>query len=137
MGIWTYLLPMTRWPTFYLLIAVMGNSRKSACRPTWATASRGAPGLGWARTPPTTNVTAGSGPVFSKPYAARGMAVGDFNNDGALDVLVAINNGSPLLLKNQVGRQNHWLGVRLVAKRANSDAVGALITWQAGDLKRS
>src|SRR5436190_1952301 len=83
------------------------------------------------------NVTAGSGPVFSKPYAARGMAVGDFNNDGALDVLVAINNGSPLLLKNQVGRQNHWLGVRLVAKRANPDAVGALITWQAGDLKRS
>src|SRR5436190_1876126 len=81
------------------------------------------------------NVTAGSGPVFSKPYAARGMAVGDFNNDGALDVLVAINNGSPLLLKNQVGRQNHWLGVRLVAKRANPDAVGALITWQAGDLK--
>jgi hypothetical protein len=83
------------------------------------------------------NVTAGSGPVFSKPYAARGMAIGDFNNDGALDVLVAINNASPLLLKNQVGRLSHWLGVRLVAKRANPDAVGALITWQAGDLKRS
>ena len=83
------------------------------------------------------NVTAGSGPIFSKPYAARGMAVGDFNNDGALDVLVAINNGPPLLLKNRVGQLNHWLGVRLVAKRANPDAVGALITWQAGDLKRS
>jgi len=83
------------------------------------------------------NVTAGSGPVFSEPYAARGMAIGDFNNDGALDVLVAINNGSPLLLKNQVGRLSHWLGVRLVAKGTNPDAVGALITWQAGDLKRS
>jgi hypothetical protein len=83
------------------------------------------------------NVTAASGPTFSKLYAARGMAIGDFNNDGAVDVLVAINNGAPLLLKNQVGQLNHWLGVRLVAKRANPDAVGALITWQAGDLQRS
>ena len=83
------------------------------------------------------NVTAGSGPLFSKPYAARGMAIGDFNNDGAIDVLVGINDGSPLLLKNQVGRLNHWAGVKLVAKRANPDAIGALITWQAGDLKRS
>jgi hypothetical protein len=83
------------------------------------------------------DVTASSGPVFSRPYAARGMAVGDFNNDGGLDVLVAVNNAAPLLLKNQVGRLNHWLGVKLVVKNANPDAVGAQITWQAGDLKRS
>ena len=44
---------------------------------------------------------------------------------------------SPLLLKNQVGQFNHWLGVKLVAKRANPDAIGALITWQAGGLRRS
>jgi enediyne biosynthesis protein E4 len=83
------------------------------------------------------NVTAKSGPVFSKPYAARGMAIGDFNNDGGVDVLVAVNNGPPLLLKNQVGRLNHWLGVKLVAKQANPDAVGARITWQAGGVTRS
>ena len=83
------------------------------------------------------NVTLASGPAFSKPYAARGVAIGDFNNDGAVDVLVAINNGPPLLLRNLVGRLNHWLGVRLLSKRANPDAVGARITWQAGDLRRS
>ncbi len=83
------------------------------------------------------DMSASSGPVFNKPYAARGMAVGDFNNDGGLDVLVAVNNDAPLLLKNHAGQRNHWLGVKLVAKRANPDAVGALITWQAGDLKRS
>jgi hypothetical protein len=83
------------------------------------------------------NVTGDSGPLFSRPYAARGMAIGDFNNDGALDVLIAVNDGAPLLLKNQAGRLNHWLGARLLAKRANPDAVGALLSWRAGDLKRS
>ena len=83
------------------------------------------------------NVTAASGPVFDTPYAARGMAIGDFDNDGALDVLVAINDGAPLLLKNQAGSRNHWLGVKLVAKRANPDAIGAIVTWKAGDLLRS
>jgi hypothetical protein len=50
---------------------------------------------------------------------------------------VAVNNDAPILLKNNSGRHNHWLGVRLVDKKANPDAVGALITYQAGDLKRS
>jgi len=83
------------------------------------------------------DVSSSSGPVFAKPYAARGMAVGDFNNDGALDVLVAVNNDSPLLLRNRVGLRNHWVGVNLSARQANPDAVGALVTWQAGDLRRS
>src|SRR5262249_52310883 len=83
------------------------------------------------------NISAQSGPIFSQPIAGRGMALGDFDNDGAVDVLVAVNNGAPILLKNNAARQNHWLGVHLVGKKANRDAVGAKITWQAGDLKRT
>jgi hypothetical protein len=83
------------------------------------------------------NISAQSGAVFSKPLSARGMAIGDFNNDGALDVLVAVNDGAPVLLKNNVGSQSHWLGIRLVGKKSNPDAVGARITYQAQDLKRS
>jgi hypothetical protein len=83
------------------------------------------------------NVSASSGKVFTTPYAGRGLAIGDFNNDGGLDILVGVNNGAPILIKNNVGRHNHWLGLKLMAKRANPDAVGATITWQAGDLKRS
>lgn len=83
------------------------------------------------------NVSLESGPIFSQPLAARGMAAGDFNNDGAVDVLVANNNDPPLLLRNSIGHQNHWLGVRLVGRKSNPDAVGALISYQAGDLKRS
>ena len=83
------------------------------------------------------NVSRQSGPVFSRSVAARGMALGDFNNDGAIDVLVAVNNEAPILLRNNSGVENHWLGVRLVGRKCNPDALGALITYRAGDLKRS
>jgi hypothetical protein len=83
------------------------------------------------------NVSRHSGPVFAKPLAARGMALGDFDNDGAVDVLVAINNGAPLLLRNNAGKQNNWLGVKLVGKKSNPDAAGARVTYQSGDLRRS
>jgi enediyne biosynthesis protein E4 len=83
------------------------------------------------------NVSASSGPAFRESYAARGMAIGDFNNDGAMDVLVSVNNGVPVLLKNVAAAHNHWLGLRLIGKQSNPDAVGARIAWEAGDLKRS
>jgi hypothetical protein len=82
------------------------------------------------------NVSSESGPIFSQPLAARGMALGDFDNDGAVDVLIAINNGAPVLLRNNVGRTNHWLGLNLIGKKSNPDAVGARISYQAGDLKQ-
>jgi hypothetical protein len=83
------------------------------------------------------NVSASAGPAFAENYAARGLAIGDFDNDGAVDVLVGINDGPPLLMKNLAARGNHWLGVRLVGKRANPDGIGARITWESGDLKRT
>jgi hypothetical protein len=83
------------------------------------------------------NVSAQSGPVFNTAYAGRGLAIGDYNNDGAIDVVLVPNNGPPILLRNNIGKENHWLGIHLTGTTANPDAVGALVTWQAGDLKRS
>jgi enediyne biosynthesis protein E4 len=82
------------------------------------------------------NVSAQGGPVFSKGFAARGMALGDFDNDGSVDVLVNQNNDAPALLRNNIGRQNHWLGVRLIGRKANIDAVGAKVTYKSGDFLR-
>jgi len=83
------------------------------------------------------NVSSESGPIFSQPLAARGMALGDFDNNGSVDVLVAINNGAPILLRNNAGTQNHWLGLSLIGKKSNPDAIGARISYQAGDLKQT
>jgi enediyne biosynthesis protein E4 len=83
------------------------------------------------------NVSASSGPVFAKNLSARGLAIGDFDNDGGVDVLISVNDGAPVLLHNNVGSRNHWLGVNLVGTKSNRDAIGARVTYQAGDLKRN
>jgi hypothetical protein len=83
------------------------------------------------------NVSSESGPIFSQPLAARGMALGDFDNNGSVDVLIAINNGSPILLRNNAGTQNHWLGLNLIGKKSNPDAIGAQISCQARDLRQT
>jgi enediyne biosynthesis protein E4 len=83
------------------------------------------------------DVSSRGGPAFAESLAARGLAIGDFDNDGAIDVLIAVNDGPPVLLRNTAAQGNHWLGVRLRGKRSNPDAIGARISWQAGDLKRS
>ena len=77
-----------------------------------------------------------SGPVFSERIAGRGLALGDFDNDGSVDLLVAVNNAAPILLRNNAGRRNHWLGVRLIGRKSNIDAVGAKLSYQAGPLLR-
>jgi hypothetical protein len=83
------------------------------------------------------DVSATSGSVFSKMFSGRGMAVGDFDNDGDADVLASNNGEPPLLLRNLGGNKNNWVGLELVAKKSNSAAVGAVITWQTGAVKRT
>jgi len=82
------------------------------------------------------NISNVSGPIFSQSIAGRGMALGDFDNDGSVDVLVAVNNAAPILLRNNAGRQNHWLGVHLIGRKANIDAIGAKVTYRSGDFQR-
>jgi hypothetical protein len=83
------------------------------------------------------NVSAQSGAVFARDFSGRGMAVGDYDNDGDLDVLVSNNGEAPVLLKNEGGNRNNWLGLQLVALKSNPSSVGAIITWQANGVKRS
>jgi enediyne biosynthesis protein E4 len=83
------------------------------------------------------NVTGEAGPAFQKMYPARGLAVGDYNNDGRLDVLIGNNGEAPVLLKNNAGEGHHWVGLKLQGTSCNRDAIGATITWSSGDASRS
>ncbi|MEJ7605760.1 MAG: CRTAC1 family protein [Bryobacteraceae bacterium] len=83
------------------------------------------------------NVSAEAGPVFSKAFSARGLAVGDYNNDGKIDVLLANNGAAPALLKNVSGGDNHWIGLRLQGVKANRDAIGAKLTISVAGVRRS
>src|SRR5436305_5013340 len=82
------------------------------------------------------NVSAQSGPAFQKDFPARGLSVGDYDNDGDLDVLIINNGAAPILLRNEGGNRNNWLGLDLVTTRSAPGAVGAIITWEPGGVKR-
>jgi enediyne biosynthesis protein E4 len=83
------------------------------------------------------NVSAQSGEVFKRDFSARGLSIGDIDNDGDIDMLIINNGEPPILLRNEGGNRNNWLGLQLVATKSNPGAVGANITWTAGGVKRS
>ena len=80
------------------------------------------------------NVSNDLGPDFQLPRVSRGAAIGDFDNDGDLDILVNNLGGAPQLLRNDGGNANHWLEILLIGTKSNRDGVGARVKVSAGNL---
>src|SRR5262245_38852705 len=82
-------------------------------------------------------VTKAAGNAFQAPYAARGAAFADFNNDGNMDLVVANNGDPPLLLRNGGAPGNHFLSFKLIGTKSNRDATGARISIRTGKLTQT
>jgi enediyne biosynthesis protein E4 len=82
------------------------------------------------------DISAGAGPGISELQSSRGSAVGDFDNDGSLEVLIVNMGARPSLLRNS-GPKKHWLVVAGIGSQSNRDAIGARIQVIVGDRRLS
>ena len=76
-----------------------------------------------------------AGPVFQQKFRARGLAVGDLDNDGRTDVVFTTLNDSPVLLHNSAAETGAWIGFQLEGTRSNRDAIGAKVVVSSGERK--
>jgi hypothetical protein len=83
------------------------------------------------------DAAAGAGAEFARPRVGRGLAYGDFDRDGDLDLLMTTNNGPALLVRNDQTAGNRAIRFRLVGTRSNRDAIGASVRIAAGGLSQS
>ncbi|MGH9200298.1 MAG: FG-GAP-like repeat-containing protein, partial [Vicinamibacterales bacterium] len=78
------------------------------------------------------NVSDQSGPALLQRRSSRGVAFGDYDDDGDLDIAVINENDVPALLRNDGGNNRRWLKVRLVGRQSNRDGIGARVYVRAG-----
>lgn len=76
-------------------------------------------------------VAAQYGPVLMQERVSRGLAVGDLDDDGRLDVVINDLDGTPQVLRNELTNAGHWLRVKLRGRSPNTDAIGAIVTVTA------
>ena len=83
------------------------------------------------------DASADVGPDFSQPRVGRGLAYGDFDCDGDLDLLMTTNNGPAVLFRNDQWSGNRSIRVRLIGTKSNRDAIGSWVSIFHGSSSQS
>lgn len=79
------------------------------------------------------DVSAESGPAFQVESVGRGAAVGDYDNDGDLDIVVSNCGQPPLLMRNDGGNRNHWIAIKARGTVSNAFGLGAKVRVESGN----
>ena len=72
--------------------------------------------------------------AFQKPRSGRGLATGDLDGDGLVDIVISNNNDTPSVLRNATASAGKWIGVRLEGSGSNRDGYGSevIVTTDLG-----
>ena len=82
------------------------------------------------------DVSDSTGAWFGRKQLGRGAAIGDYDNDGDIDVLTSHCGGAAGLVRNDGGNGRNWSMIKVVGRRSNRDGVGAEVRLTAGDLEQ-
>ncbi len=80
-----------------------------------------------------TDISETVGKFFTNPVVARGTAIGDYDNDGDMDILISCCGDNPVLLRNDTQLNNNWLKIKLVGNTSNRDGIGSKVIVRSGD----
>jgi len=81
-----------------------------------------------------TDISLRSGALFHEEKVSRAAIFGDYDNDGDIDILVANEESTPTLMRNETANGNNWISIKAIGTRSNPNGIGARVKVIAGDL---
>ena len=80
------------------------------------------------------DVSETAGAYFTEALVGRAAATADYDNDGDTDIVIMNSNQRAVLLRNDGGNANNWIGIKLIGSQNNRDGIGAKVTVSTADM---